>query len=833
MKRVSKKIFLFINIFLFIFTLFFAYNKNIVNAENKKVETEYAIYEEDEIKVNQMLGYGINHINTTAITTAKRYNYITEETATNSPQNVNILSVPSAKNVRVVNYTYPNDEGWTRQTLTKMVESFESNNPGWTVIAGVNGDFYDWHSLDKALPLHTTGSTVSNGDVLRACETKSIGYTNNGTTNTFKLVNNATFTDYHTLTIYDENENIVATYDIDKINEAPSKNEVAVYYTYRENVDEDGDGEYERYDEIKITVPATNSFISTKPIRCLPTAEPELFAKGAISNVNEEITLKFGEFAIVTGNEEIKNKLEIGTTIRVQKNLTGELADCDQVMGVGSTLIEDGVISTDNSDGMRLDRHPRTCVGVKEDGTMMFFVIDGRQLDKNMYGMTQDEMGAMMSYYGCVDGVNVDGGGSSTFGIRDENGNFVVVNSPSDGDQRPNANYLLVAVPELNIEMSDYTHNSVKLSYGKLSKGIEISNLKVTINGIEKEMSTNELIFDGLNPQTLCEFTYNYDIKYGGITNNVTSIKQTFTTGKVPPTLDKFTFDIVGDNTIIEYKITDINSLITMSTLKYGGGIKFIENAIGTFQIPQNSINDYNITVDISYRVASVPETKGRIEETAKWYPRDLNLYEYGEEEIKQIDSIIDRVNEEIRELSKEAAIDVIKASKTELLHVITKAEKEELQIFEDMVNSLPSADLILSDNQSEIDSIKDYYETLSDRVKFFGTMAYDKLLSLEEKIDENEISKAKTDAINKLNQLVDSKTYSSKNKEKVTIVLEAGIKAINNAKDVGYINQIYSDTVRDINEVKEKGCKSSSMIILVYTISLMSIGLYFIKKKH
>lgn len=51
------------------------------------------------------------------------------------------------------------------------------------------------------------------------------------------------------------------------------------------------------------------------------------------------------------------------------------MAACDQIMAVGSTLVQNGEVSTDNSDGMRQDRHPRTCIGVKEDGTLMFLLL--------------------------------------------------------------------------------------------------------------------------------------------------------------------------------------------------------------------------------------------------------------------------------------------------------------------------------------------------------------------------------------------------------------------------------------------------------------------------
>ena len=52
--------------------------------------------------------------------------------------------------MRVINYTYPNSQGWNRQTLSKFVQRYEADHPGWVVLAGVNGDFYDWKAHDPA-----------------------------------------------------------------------------------------------------------------------------------------------------------------------------------------------------------------------------------------------------------------------------------------------------------------------------------------------------------------------------------------------------------------------------------------------------------------------------------------------------------------------------------------------------------------------------------------------------------------------------------------------------------------------------------------------------------
>ena len=641
--------------------------------ETKIVDTEYATYQEDERIITEELDYGIEHIKTTAISTAKRCNNTSD--TLNSPQVVNILSVPSSQNVRVVNYTYPSNNGWAKQTLSKLVEYFEATNPGWAVVAGVNGDFYDWKAHDKALPYHTTGSTVSDGEVLRAIESKSIGYTNNGTANSFLYTDQMTFTDYHVLTIYDNNGEVLKTYPVDKLNEAPAAGELSILYTYRSNVHTDDDGIADTYEQHDITTPNTNSYIIENPIRCLPTDMPQIYGKGTISKINQIVKLTFGQFAIVTDNEEIKSYLEIGTTVRVQKEVTGEMAACDQIMAVGSTLIEDGIVSVDNSDGMRQDRHPRTCIGVKEDGTLMFFVIDGRQLDNNMYGMTQDEQGAMMKYYDCYVGFNNDGGGSSTFGVRNENGEFVIMNSPSDGEERTNSNALLIVVPELKLTTSNLEDDSIMLSYGTLSKGIEIQNLMVTLNGVTKKMETNEFVFEGLTPSTNYELTYTYDILYNGMKTSNVGRTQTFTTGKVPPKVQNASFDIANQNVVVKYNITDENNLASFGMINYNNGLAFIDDFSQTStNIALDELTNFQINISIDYTVGSTPNRNNRLVVDVLWFPSQIDLTNYSQAKVDEILDIVKEVNNQLSTATKDetlASIDMANKKITTISTII------------------------------------------------------------------------------------------------------------------------------------------------------------------
>lgn len=69
-------------------------------------------------------------------------------------------------------------------------------------------------------------------------------------------------------------------------------------------------------------------------------------------------------------------------------------------------------------------RHPRTALGVKEDGTWVLVVVDGRSNESA--GMTMVELADYMIHLGCSAAINFCGGGSSTMVVKNK-----VVNSPS------------------------------------------------------------------------------------------------------------------------------------------------------------------------------------------------------------------------------------------------------------------------------------------------------------------------------------------------------------------------------------------------------------------
>ncbi|MDX2044484.1 MAG: phosphodiester glycosidase family protein [Acidobacteriota bacterium] len=102
----------------------------------------------------------------------------------------------------------------------------------------------------------------------------------------------------------------------------------------------------------------------------------------------------------------------------------------DFILGGGPQLLAAGkpVFTAESarySDSLYRQRHPRTAIGWTADGKLILLTVDGRQ--KLSVGMTMTELAALMLELGCVEAMNLDGGGSSTMVVKNK-----IVNRPSD-----------------------------------------------------------------------------------------------------------------------------------------------------------------------------------------------------------------------------------------------------------------------------------------------------------------------------------------------------------------------------------------------------------------
>jgi hypothetical protein len=123
-----------------------------------------------------------------------------------------------------------------------------------------------------------------------------------------------------------------------------------------------------------------------------------------------------------------------GAALKIVTETFPDLRGAQTALGGGPTLVRDGKVQ--KWSGLQL-RHPRSAIGWNKEHIFLVEV-DGRQSALSV-GMAFPELAAYMAKLGCEQAMNLDGGGSATFWVL---GN--VMNSPSEGRERPAANALVV-----------------------------------------------------------------------------------------------------------------------------------------------------------------------------------------------------------------------------------------------------------------------------------------------------------------------------------------------------------------------------------------------------
>lgn len=372
-------------------------------------------------------------------------------------QETHVLEVPSTTAIKIIPWANINTNTWKLTTVKGLIENYEKANPGYKVIAAVNGDFFDINA-NKNLPYSTTGENISDGEFYKAISEfpwtgGTLGFTNDGSNLTLIGKYPAQVTDYFILDVYDDNGNIVKTFNVNKYNTEPSDGETSVYYgTYNSE---------QNY--VPIQTLSEGTFVIGEAYRALPSSDSDFYGKGVITSTGAA-TLQVGQFAITSKDPEVLAYLQVGMNIRVQREFVGEFASVTSATGYnGLVFNEDGIFDF-YANGNLANRAPRTVIGMKEDGTIVMMVVDGRQGGSGMHGCDGYELTAIMRAYGCVKAYNLDGGGSSTIVVRTEEG-LKVLNSPSDGRERSDGNCILICTvdPEYKAENYDVTTNSAKV----------------------------------------------------------------------------------------------------------------------------------------------------------------------------------------------------------------------------------------------------------------------------------------------------------------------------------------------------------------------------------
>ncbi len=130
---------------------------------------------------------------------------------------------------------------------------------------------------------------------------------------------------------------------------------------------------------------------------------------------------------------------------------------------------------------------PRTAVGIRDDGTVVVCVNDGRQ-DPYSYGFDNDEMANVMYALGCNTALNLDGGASSNILTQREGTDDIELrNQPSNGWERKIAATLHIYTKAAPTGEFDHITFNEPIFYCNTKKSINIDVYAVDKNGYKTE----------------------------------------------------------------------------------------------------------------------------------------------------------------------------------------------------------------------------------------------------------------------------------------------------------------------------------------------------------
>ena len=165
---------------------------------------------------------------------------------------------------------------------------------------------------------------------------------------------------------------------------------------------------------------------------------------------NGAIDIPDGKYVFVmdTGGDstcyDFLSRLRVGQQLTIANEALGDdgtwTSAENAVSTVGGRLVENGEAKSDFEAGAA----PRTAIGIKDNGNIIFYTLDGRQ-SGHSYGAQLKTLAQRMVELGCVDAINLDGGGSTAISAFFPGSDAsIVVNSPSDGYLRSVANFIFL-----------------------------------------------------------------------------------------------------------------------------------------------------------------------------------------------------------------------------------------------------------------------------------------------------------------------------------------------------------------------------------------------------
>ena len=597
-----------------------------------------------------LLFVSMTSVNATEVTTTtddKKYNYTTvSEDVTNIIDNVEyikntgytkrsntkynqinhvfVMKNNTETETKIATWAIPNDNGsgFKRLTLKEIAEDYQKQHPGWIVLAGINADQFYFRFGSK---LGADGSAymqpqpyypmVSGGDNWFAINpygssNNVVGFKNDGSTN--PLVYGSRSIKGLYIYVYDDNDNIVGVFKANDLNIKTTlgTNQTTVLAAHMNSSQVHETVTKQSNNGFYVIEDADYSWVSnsTDYASILPSSSQAVnafFGKGRISKVDNNLSISEGAFAIETNNQDLKDALGVGVYVKCQYEFDDGFKGIEEAIGYHTIQRSNGKDgSVDNSYNTR--PYPRSIFGADKNGNVYLITCEGSNSAPTK-GMYAQESNALCKYYGISDAFQMDGGGSVTCVMRNENGDIVYPMPSIEGSYRYilSGLFIVAKVPDIDVTLEDIDQISatfdvdltkfalqpkmVYLNVYQSDDGNYVGKFYLNNNTSHTYIEKGKIEVTGLSSDT----EYNYVLVYENASGKLieTLIKGTFITYKNYPVISEIRIIDKGDKYHFEVDYNDSDSVLAKLSIVIGPReySMSLSNGLGILDINKNS----------------------------------------------------------------------------------------------------------------------------------------------------------------------------------------------------------------------------------------------------
>ena len=347
-----------------------------------------------------------------------------------------------------------------RSSVAGMAAALEEN--GYRVVAGVNGDFYN---VSTGLPI---GLVITDG-VLRSSDAGyyAIGFRADGTAVLGKPgVKVSADLGYAVDDGSGSSTELIRS--VLAVNKARTNSGIFLY-TYDFNAKhttgttEAGVNAVCTIEQGKLAVGST------------VTARVERVEEAAVTAIQpDQIVLSANAQANAYYTNALRN-LPVGSEVTLTISANSGWEDVEYAVGALYCLAQNGTVVS----GLAAGANPRTAIGQKADGTLVFYTIDGRKAGHSI-GATLTQIGQRLVELGCETVLCLDGGGSTNLAVTTpDSTDASIINKPSESNRKVTNQIFLVAS---NHASGNLDHFYVRAASDYVLAG---SSVSVTASGVD------------------------------------------------------------------------------------------------------------------------------------------------------------------------------------------------------------------------------------------------------------------------------------------------------------------------------------------------------------